>query len=74
MQGDNLGNGLFKARIASKSKGKGKRGGFRIIYLLVSETSVDQYSIYLLAIYDKSVKSTLSKKELQALLKIHYQE
>ena len=30
-QGDDLGSGFYKIRLASDSKGKGKRGGFRVI-------------------------------------------
>ena len=67
-QGTNLGKNLFKLRLASRSKGKGKSGGFRIIHLVILETSPAHYSLYLLTIYDKSEKSTLSPKELQELL------
>jgi hypothetical protein len=68
-QGTNLGNNLFKLRLASRSKGKGKSGGFRIIHLVISEISPAHYSLYLLTIYDKSEKSTLAPKELQELMK-----
>lgn len=64
-QGIPLGNNCFKIRMAINSKDKGKSGGSRVItYLQVSETTV-----YLLTIYDKSDKETISKKDLQGLLK-----
>lgn len=63
-QGTAIGNGCYKVRLAITSKGKGKSGGARVItHLLISEKTV-----YLLAIYDKSEKETLSDKELRELL------
>jgi mRNA-degrading endonuclease RelE of RelBE toxin-antitoxin system len=60
-----LGNNCYKIRIAITSKGKGKSGGARVITsFLISEETV-----YLIAIYDKSEKETLSDKELTELLK-----
>jgi len=50
--------------LAIASKGKGKRGGVRIILNVVVEDS----KVYLLAIYDKSEKANLSDKELSNLL------
>lgn len=63
-QGVSLGNNCFKLRLNITSKAKGKSGGARVItYLLVNEEE-----IYLLSIYDKSEKETISNKELQELL------
>lgn len=63
-QGDSLGNHCFKIRISIASKGKGKRGGARVItYLYVYKAEV-----YLLSIYDKSEKTAISYKELKELL------
>ncbi len=64
-QGTSLGKNCFKIRIPIKSKGKGKSGGARIIAYVVyiSET------VYLLSIYDKSEKASLSNKELIELLR-----
>jgi len=60
-----MGNGCYKIRIAIASKGKGKRGGARVIsYFKMSGTTV-----YLLTIYDKSEKGDVSGKELSELLK-----
>lgn len=66
--GESLGAGLYKVRLASKSKNKGKSGGFRVItYLVVqTETSTD---VYLLTIYDKSEEGTIQKDKLVALAK-----
>lgn len=66
--GKNLGNGLFKFRLASKSKGKGKRGGFRIL-LLVIEFDKLISKIHLLSIYDKSELDSISEKRIELLLK-----
>ena len=50
------------------SKGKGKRGGVRIITFLIDKS--DNYiTIELLDIYDKSEVSTLSDSEMKRLLK-----
>ncbi len=64
-QGTSLGKNCFKIRIPIKSKGKGKSGGARIIVNVVytSET------VYLLSIYDKSQKVSLSNTELIELLR-----
>ena len=62
--GTPLGNGFYKIRLAIRSKGKGKRGGGRVItYVkIVAET------VYLVSIYDKSEKSDISHEELNKLL------
>ena len=59
-----LGSNCFKIRIAIASKGRGKSGGARVI----SYVHVTQTSVYLLSIYDKSDKETISNNELQNLL------
>lgn len=64
-QGTSLGKNCFKIRISIKSKGKGKSGGARIITNIV----VNETTIYLLYIYDKSEKENLTDKELGELLK-----
>ncbi len=64
-QGADLGNSCYKIRLAIASKGKGKSGGARVIAHLVIEAD----TVYLLAIYDKSEKSTLTDDELAELLK-----
>jgi len=63
--GTALGRNCYKIRLAIASKGKGKSGGARVITnFVVSDTIV-----YLLAIYDKSDKESLSDKELRDLLR-----
>lgn len=67
-QGNDLGAGLYKIRLAVKSKGKGKSGGFRIITYLVSNMP-DGVIINMLTLYYKSEESTINKKELQKIIK-----
>jgi hypothetical protein len=63
--GTSLGKGFYKIRMAIQSKGKGKRGGARVItYFKV----VDKV-VYLVSIYDKSEKSDISQEELMILFK-----
>jgi len=64
-QGVSLGNSCFKIRLAISSKGKGKSGGARIITNIV----VTEDTVYLLTIYDKSDKESLTQKELEELLR-----
>ena len=64
-QGTFLGNNCYKIRLAIASKGKGKSGGARIITNIVIENT----TVYLLSIYDKSNKASLTDKELSDLLK-----
>ncbi|MDX2248544.1 MAG: type II toxin-antitoxin system RelE/ParE family toxin [Bacteroidia bacterium] len=63
-QGVDLGKNCYKIRMAIASKGKGKSGGTRVITNVV----VEETTVYLLSIYDKSVKENLSPKELDELL------
>lgn len=63
-QGTALSKNCYKIRFAITSKGKGKSGGARVItHLLISEETV-----YLLSIYDKSEKETLTDNEIKELL------
>ncbi|MEO8944818.1 MAG: hypothetical protein ABI297_09475 [Ginsengibacter sp.] len=63
-QGTSLGRNCYKIRLAITSKGKGKSGGARIItnFVFIDAT------VYLLSIYDKSEKDSLTDKELIELL------
>jgi len=65
-QGEPLGKDCYKVRMAITSKGKGKSGGSRVI-TCVKVTSQD---VYLLTIYDKTNKESISDKELNNLLKL----
>lgn len=63
-QGTDLGKNCYKIRLSIASKGKGKSGGARVVTNIV----VYNTTVYLLYIYDKSDKDSLTKKELQELL------
>lgn len=66
--GTDLGNNLRKIRMAITAKGKGKRGGARVItYTVIFST--EDYDIKLLTIYDKSERENITDKELQLILK-----
>jgi len=65
---DDLGSGYYKYRLAVKSKNAGKRGGFRVISLEVL-ASLYEKEVTLITLYDKSEQSSISKKEIAAILK-----
>lgn len=65
-QGQPLGKDCYKIRMAIRSKGKGKSSGSRVI----SCVKIVAGAVYLLSIYDKSEKESISDKELDNLLKI----
>ena len=66
--GESLGSGLYRIRLASKSKGKGKRGGFRVITYLLTKVE-DEIEVYLISVYDKSEEQSIKKETLLALAK-----
>ena len=55
--------GLRKARIADENRGKGKRGGYRVIYLDMPAVA----RTHLLLLYDKNEKADLSPDEKRIL-------
>jgi len=55
--------GIRKLRVAYPQHGKGKRGGFRVIYLDLPEIE----RTYLLALYDKGEKADISPDEKKIL-------
>jgi len=63
-KGASLGNNLYKIRLAIASKGKGKSGGARVITYL----KTNEGNIYLLSIYDKGERDTISDKEIKDIL------
>jgi mRNA-degrading endonuclease RelE of RelBE toxin-antitoxin system len=64
-QGDRLILNCYKIRLPIKSKVSGKSGGARVITNLV----VVQQTVYLVSIYDKSDKDTITNKELKELIR-----
>jgi hypothetical protein len=66
--GTSLGAGLYKIRLASKSKGGGKSGGFRVITYLISERE-DGIDIHLITMFDKSEESNIQKETLVKIVK-----
>ena len=58
--------GLRKVRAADPKRGKGKRGGARVIYLYVPEAKW----FFMLDIYGKDEKDDLSAGEKKSLLKL----
>lgn len=66
MQGQSIGKECFKVRMAIGSKGKGKSGGARVIICV----KIINQLVFMLAVYDKSEKESISDHELDALLKI----
>ena len=63
-KGTSLGNNVYKIRLAIASKGKGKSGGARVITYLKTQLG----NVYLVTIYDKSEKSTITDNEIQKIL------
>ena len=66
-QGTDLGKGLRKIRIAITSKGKGKRGGARVITLNAVVSEHDG-KVYLLLIYDKSETSNVRMEAVKQIV------
>ena len=64
--GSTLGGNARKVRMSITSKGKGKRGGARVITCNVL-INIMHTDIYLLAIYDKGEKDSISTKEIEIL-------
>ena len=61
--GDAIGKNCFKIRLAISSKGGGKRGGARVVTLVL----VVPETVFLLDIYDKSEQANIKDKKLAAL-------
>jgi len=63
-KGTPIGDNCFKIRLAITSKGRGKSGGARVI----THIYIENETVFLLAIYDKSEQANISDKELRELL------
>jgi len=62
--GVELGNGVYKVRIANGDKKSGKRGGYRVIsYLKLIDNK-----LYLMYIYDKSDFSIVTQKQIDEFI------
>lgn len=66
--GTDLGSGVYKVRLASKSKNTGKSGGFRVVTYLVEQTA-NGYEINLITIYDKSEEANITKADILKIVK-----
>ena len=59
-----LGQNVFKIRLAVASKGKGKRGGARVITYVYRSAEI----VYLMSVYDKADRDNISHLELKDLV------
>ncbi|KHG39835.1 MULTISPECIES: type II toxin-antitoxin system RelE/ParE family toxin [Aphanizomenon] len=60
---------IYKARVKNSNLQKGKSAGYRVIYLLESETS-----ILLLTIYNKSEQEDITDHEINSILDEFYRD
>jgi hypothetical protein len=65
LQGTDMGNGVRKIRVAVQSKGKGKKGGVRIMTCI----KMVQERLYLFSIYNKGEQDNISDAEINKLIK-----
>jgi mRNA-degrading endonuclease RelE of RelBE toxin-antitoxin system len=65
IQGTPLGNDVYKIRLAISSKNKGKSGGARVI----SFVKIFNQTVYLLSIYNKGDRDTISDYEIAEIMK-----
>ncbi len=63
--GTPIGKDCYKIRFSISSKGKGKRGGGR----LISCIKIVKETIFLITVYDKSAKEDVTEKALAIILK-----
>lgn len=65
--GESMDKGLYKIRLASKSKAKGKSGGFRVInYLVIKQQN--EIFVTVVTIYDKSEEANIRKDILLKMI------
>lgn len=62
--GTSIGSNCYKIRLNISSKGKGKRGGARVITYVYTTGQ----TLYFLTIYDKSEKADLKPNELKTMV------
>jgi len=63
-EGTSLGNSCYKIRVSNSSIPTGKSGGFRVITYFID----NENNLYLLSIYSKTEKETISDRELLDIL------
>ena len=63
--GSKPGNNCFKVRMNIKSKKAGKRGGDRVITCVKLEST----KLYLVSVFDKAYRESISKEEIDLILK-----
>ena len=68
LMGVDLGHGTRKIRMSIQSKGKGKRGGARVITHTDVMLEVREGTVCFLALYDKADQETISDKRIKSLL------
>lgn len=78
-KGTSLGNSAYKIRLASKSKGKGKSGGFRVITYLIEKKEIKDENTFitivtLLSIYDKSETENIVSNEVIQMINLAKKE
>jgi hypothetical protein len=62
--GIDLGDNLYKIRLANSAKNQGKSSGYRVITYYIDESEI----VFLVDIYDKSSVSSVSKEELVKII------
>jgi len=55
---------VYKARVPSSDQKKGKRGGFRVIYYVVTQDK----NVYLLSMYAKAHQENITDEEIRNIL------
>lgn len=63
-KGTDLGNNIYKIRLAVKSKGKGKSGSIRIM----TQVKVIKETVYLFSIYNKGNVDNISDNKISKLI------
>ncbi|BAU53969.1 type II toxin-antitoxin system RelE/ParE family toxin [Mucilaginibacter gotjawali] len=75
--GESYGHGIYKVRVSDERKGKGKSGGFRVLYYHLNKTD-EGIEMLLLNIFDKSEASTIKKidavKQLREISKEYFKQ
>ena len=69
LQGIDIGHNMRKIRLPISSKGRGKSGGARVITHVIVVAEVDEATVRLLTIYDKSEKESVPDSKLLEILK-----